>query len=78
MKRDKIVRPFDLHSNETVTLKKLVSKYKQMRKLMLVFLGKFEKRGIKIARVNLIRITKIYQFTLLLLVLGFVVMTFLS
>ena len=78
MKGDKIVRPFDLHSNETVTLRKLVSKHKQMRKFMLVFLGKFENRGIKIVRVNLIRITKINQFTLILLVLGSVVMTFLS
>ena len=57
MKADEIVRPFDLHSNETVSVRKHVSKYKHMRKLML-FLGKFENRFIKIARVNSIRITK--------------------
>ena len=41
-----------------VTSGKHVSKYKLMRKLILVFLGKFENRGIKISRVNSIRITK--------------------
>ena len=53
---------FDLacnrHNNETVTLKKHVSKYKNMQKWMVEFLRKFENRGIKIARVNSIRITK--------------------
>ena len=32
---------------------------------MLVFLGKFENHGIKIARGNSIRKTKIYQFILI-------------
>ena len=49
MKGDEIVRPFDRHSNETATVMEHVTKYKHMRKLMLVFLGKFENRGIKIA-----------------------------
>ena len=48
MKEDEIVRPFDRHSNETATVRKHVTKYKHMRKLMLVFLGKFENRGIKL------------------------------
>ena len=43
---DKIVRPFDVHSNETATVKKDVTKYKHMRKLMLVFLEKIGNRGI--------------------------------
>ena len=47
---DELVRPCNRHSNETVTLKKHVTKYKNMRKWMLEFLGKFENRGIKIAR----------------------------
>ena len=58
MKGDEIVRPFDLNSKETADVRKHVTKYKHMRKLMLVFLGKFEIRGIKIAGVNSIRITK--------------------
>ena len=49
---------FDWHSNETATVRIHVSKYKHIRKLMLVFLGKFENRGIKIARVNSTHITK--------------------
>ena len=55
---DQIVRPLDRHSNETATVRNHITKPKQMRKLILVFLGKFENRGIKIARVNSIRITK--------------------
>ena len=58
MKGDEIVRPFDRHSNETATVREHVTKYKHMQKLMMVFLGKLENRGIKIAQVNLIRITK--------------------
>ena len=58
VKGDEIVRHFDRHSNETATVRIHVTKYKHMRKLMLVFLGKFENRGIKIARVNSILITK--------------------
>ena len=44
--------------NETVTLRKHVSKYKCMQKWMVEFLRKFEDRGIKIARVNSILISK--------------------
>ena len=58
MQGDEIVLPFDRHSNQTATVRKHVTKYKHMRKLMLVFVGKFENRGIKIALVNSIRITK--------------------
>ena len=58
MKRDEIVRPSDWHNNETVTLRKHVSNYKNMRKWMAEFLRKFENRGIQIARVNSILITK--------------------
>ena len=45
---NQIVRPCDRHSNETVTLMKHVTNFKDMRK----FIRKFENRGIKIARVN--------------------------
>ena len=57
MKEDEIVRPFDRHCNETVTLNKHITKYKFMRKWLIEFLRKFENRG-KIARVNSIPITK--------------------
>ena len=46
------------HINETVTLRKQVTKYKNMRKWMIEFLRKFENRGIKIARVKAIFIVK--------------------
>ena len=58
MKGDEIVRPFDRLSNETATVRKYVTKYKHVRKLIFAFLGKFENRDIKISRVNSIRITK--------------------
>ena len=58
MKGDEIVRPLDRHSNETATVRINVSKYKHIRKCMLVFLTKFENRGIKIALVNSTHITK--------------------
>ena len=61
---------FDRHSNETATVRKHVTKYKYMRKLMLVFLGKFENRGIKIARVSSIRITKSINLHSFCVVLG--------
>ena len=70
MNGDEIVRPFDRHSNETATVRKHVTKYKHMRKFMLVFLGKFENHGIKIARVNSIRITKSLNLLKFCLVLG--------
>ena len=58
MKGDEIVLPCDRHINETVTLRKHVTKYNYMRKWMVEFLRKFENRRIKIVRVNSIRITK--------------------
>ena len=60
MKGDKIVQACD--SNETVTREKNVSKYKHVRKWIVEFLGKSESRGIKIARVNSIRMTKSINF----------------
>ena len=48
----------DRHSNETVTLRKHVSKYKNAQKCMVKFLRKAESHGYKIARVNLISIHK--------------------
>ena len=56
------------YSNETVTLRKHVTKYKNMRKWMVEYLKKFENRGIKIVRVYSILITKcinLQLFTLL-------------
>ena len=58
MKGDEIGRPGDRYSNETVTLRKHVSKYKHMQKWMVEFNRKFENPGIKIERANLIHITK--------------------
>ena len=56
---DEMVRACDRHSNETVTLRKHVTKYnKQMRKWMVELHSKSESRGIDIARVNSIGITK--------------------
>ena len=69
MKVDEIVQPRDRHSNETVTLRKHVTKYKNVRKWMVEFFRKFENCGIKIARVNAILITKsiyVKSFTLIL------------
>ena len=79
---DEIVRPCDRHGNETVTLRTHVTKYKNMRKWMVELLRKSENRGIKIAQVNSILITKyinLQLFTLLFLrCLGSVVITFLN
>ena len=58
VKGDEIVRPCDRHSKETVTIRKHVIKYIHMRKWKVEFLRNFENRGIKIARVNAILITK--------------------
>ena len=69
MKADEIIRPFDPHSNETEPARKHVTKYKHMRKFML-FLGNFENRSIKIARVNSIRITKSINLLKFCMVLG--------
>ena len=65
-KGDEIVRLCNRRSNETVTLKKDVTKYKNMRKCIIEFLRKFEYRGIKIARVNSILITKSIDFTVII------------
>ena len=65
VKEDEIVQPSDRHSIETVTLRNHVTKYKKQRQWMVEFLRKFENRGIKIARVNSILITKIYKFTVI-------------
>ena len=51
MNGDDIVQPFDRHSNETVTLRKQVTNYDYLKR-MIEFLIKFENRGIKIAQVN--------------------------
>ena len=59
------------HSSETVTLRKLVPKYKNMWKWMVEFFRKNESRGIKIANLNSILVTKSINFTLTLY--GFVV-----
>ena len=66
---DEIVRPCKGHSNEIVTLRKHVTKCKNMKKLMDEFLKKFENRCIKIARVNLILITKSINLQLFTLIL---------
>ena len=50
------------HSNETVTLRKHVTKYKNMREWMIEFLRKFVNRDIKIARVNTILLTESINF----------------
>ena len=55
---NEIVRPCDRHSNETVALRKHVTKYKNKRKYIVEFLRKFENRSIKAARINSILITK--------------------
>ena len=69
VKGDEIVRPYDRHSIETVTLRKYVTKYKNMLKWILEFLMKFENRVIKIGLDNSILITKISQFTVFTLIL---------
>ena len=55
---DEIVRARDRHWDEAVTLTRHVTKYKYMRKWMVEFLSKSQRRGIKIARVSSIRMTK--------------------
>ena len=58
MMGDEIVPPCDRHINETVSLRKHVTKFRHMRKWIVEFLRKFQNRDIKIALVNSIRITK--------------------
>ena len=69
MKGDEIVRPCDGHRNETVTLRKHVIKYKNIQKWMVEFLRKVENRGIEIARVNSILITRSFNLQLFTLIL---------
>ena len=80
MKGVEIVRPCDRHSNETVTLGKHVTKYKNMRNGWTNFSeDKFENRGIKIASVNANIITKSINLLIFCLVLRVLVMfTFLN
>ena len=54
---DEIVRGCDRHSNETVTLSKHATKYKNMRKWTLKFPRKCVSHVDKITRVNSTRIT---------------------
>ena len=56
VKGDEIVRACDQHSNKTVTLRKHISKYKNMRKRMVEFFRKSEVDGDKIAGVISIHI----------------------
>ena len=77
MKRDEIIRSCDQHSNETVTLRKQVTKYKNMWKWIVKFLRKFDNHNFKIICVNSIHITKsinLQLFTLILYGSGFIVM----
>ena len=57
------------HSNETLTLRKHVTKYRNMRKWMIEFFKKFDNFGIKIARVNSILISKTINLQLFILIL---------
>ena len=68
VKGGEIVRPCDRRSNETVTLGKYVTKYKNVRKWMVEFLKTFKNRGIKSARVNWILITKFINLQLFTLI----------
>ena len=43
---------YNRHRNETVTVRRHVTKYKNMLKLIVEFLRKFVSHGIKIAHVN--------------------------
>ena len=69
VKEDKILWLCDEHSNETMTLRKHVTKYKDMRKWMMKFLRKFVNRGIKMAQVNSILTTKSIKLQLFTLIL---------
>ena len=48
VKRDEIFQIIGRHSGETVTLRKYVVDYEQMRKWIFEFLSKFQGRDIKI------------------------------
>ena len=70
MKRDEILRNCDRHSVEPVTLSKYVAEHEQMGKLMVEFFSKFHGRGMKIDRVNSIRVdTSMIFFSVLRVIL---------
>ena len=52
MKGDEIFCACDRHSDETVTLRKIVAENEHVPKWMVDVLTNFESRGIKIGRVN--------------------------
>ena len=56
MKRVKILRAFDGHSLETVTLNKYIAEYEQLCKRMVKFLSKFQGHGIRIDNDSSIRV----------------------
>ena len=58
-KGQEIIRARGRYSNETTTLRKHVTKFKHIWKWMIEFHSKSESRGIKMARVNSIHITKL-------------------
>ena len=62
VKEDEIVRACDRLNSKTVTSRKHVTKYINMRKWMVEFLRKSDSRDDKIARVNPISITKSINF----------------
>ena len=73
MKVDEIVQPYDQRSNETVSLRNQVIKYRNLQKWMVEFLKNIENRSIKIARVNsilIIKSTNLRLFTLILYSVG--------
>ena len=73
MKGDENCSPLCPAEQRNRDSQKHVTKYKNMRKWMVEFLRKFDNRGIKIARVNSILITKsinLESFTLILYGVG--------
>ena len=58
MKRDEILWNCDRHSVGLVTLSKYVVEYEQMWKWLGEFFSKFQDSGIKIDKVNSIRVAK--------------------
>ena len=66
MKENEIVWPCDRLSNETETLKKHVTKYKNMQKWIVEFLRKYENRGIKISPFFITKFLNLLLFTLIL------------
>ena len=69
MKEDEIVQACDRYSNETVTLRKHFTKYKNMRKWMVEFLRKSEVVVIKLLEVTQLA-SAINRFTLICTVVG--------